>query len=140
MVTACVAQDPEEIVSKTASFKWTRRASSNMFNVGNLFRVISTIVLFFHACQYIEKGKTQPALLIFAVLNLFDIWSRYFLSVREPTQKHTVIVFAAIWSVMVGLYAVPLYGWYMSAAITFLLLIILIALVLTTTPVFNCKK
>ena len=84
---ACTKPDPSEIISTTASFKWTRKAASDMFNLGNLLRLAASIVLIYHAVRYIQLRTKQPELFFFGILQLLDIWSRDFLSVREPTQK-----------------------------------------------------
>ena len=136
---ACTKPDLAEIVSTTASFKWTRKAASDMFNLGNLLRLLASIVLIYHAVRYIQLRTKQPELFFFGILQLLDIWSRYFLSVREPTQKRTVIFFSFIWSIVVALYAVPLYGSGVSIGIAMLFLVLLAVLVKTTKPVYNCS-
>lgn len=135
---ACAKPDLDEIVSTTGSFQWTRKAASDMFNLGNVLRLLATIVLIYHAVRYIQLRTKQPELFFFGILQLLDIWSRYFLSVREPTQKKTVVFFAFIWSVVIALYAVPLYGSRVGVGVCMLFLVLLAVLVSFTKPVYHC--
>ena len=106
--------------------------------MGNALRAVSAAVLLYHAYRYLERDTKQPELLFFGVLQILDMWSRYPLAVQETTEAATIIMFSIVWTIIVGIYAIPMCGTAASVGIVVLLIVVLGGLVTSTTS--NRKK
>ena len=125
--------DGNKTVSTTLSFPWSRQNASRMFMMGNVLRLGSAAVLLYQACRYLERDTKQPELLFFGGLQILDMWFRYPLAVQETTEAATIIMFSIVWTIIVGIYAIPMVGTAASVGIVVLLIVVLGGLVTSTT-------
>lgn len=100
----------QRIVSHTAQYKWTHGKAAELFEVGDVLRIVSLILVMFTAVHSVMTRRKQYGLAGLCIVSILESLLRLPLSVQEDVMKKQIVVVTVMYCVTLLLFLVPMIG------------------------------